>query len=137
MSPAVLTGRCLCGAITLTITPPTDFVSHCHCASCRVAHAAPFVTWTSVPEQRFTMTGEPHLFESSAGVHRGFCGRCGTQVLYRADATPGRVYVPVGILDGIDRAADSHVSYEERAGWIEGLERLPCFAGKSQRTLAW
>lgn len=132
-----LQGRCACGAVTLTLTPPTDFVSHCHCASCRRAHAAAFVTWTSVPTDRFAMIGTPRDFESSPGVRRSFCPICGTQVIYRAESTPDRVYVPVAILDGIDQLPDSHVSYEERASWLDHPESLPCHHAKGPEVLPW
>lgn len=137
MSAPPLQGRCACGAITLTLTPPTEFVSHCHCASCRRAHAAAFVTWTAVPSDRFHMIGAPRSFESSPGVERCFCAACGTPVLYRATSTPGRVYVPVAILDQIDQAPDSHVSYEERATWLGRPESLPCHRSKGQEALSW
>jgi hypothetical protein len=137
MSSAPLQGRCVCGAIKLTLTPPTDFVSHCHCDSCRRAHAAAFVTWTSVPEVRFQVIGTPRSFESSNGVVRSFCGTCGTQVLYRAESTPDRVYVPVAVLDAIDRPPNSHVSYEERATWLGRPEALPCYRAKGKEALPW
>jgi len=95
------------------------------------------VTWTSVPSERFHLIGTPRSFDSSPGVERCFCATCGTQVLYRAKSTPGRVYVPVAILDAIDQAPDSHVSYEERAPWLGRPESLPCFRSKGQEALPW
>ncbi len=35
-----LEGGCLCGAVRFSLTPPTDFVAHCHCQSCRRAHVS-------------------------------------------------------------------------------------------------
>ncbi len=49
----------------------------------------------------------------------------------------GRIYVPVAILDAIDRPIDSHVSYEEHAPWLSGAHTLPCFVGKSNQPMAW
>lgn len=133
-------GRCLCGAVRLVLHLPTVFVSHCHCESCRRAHAAAFVTWTAVPEAAFDVAaGAEHLvgYGSSPGVTRSFCGRCGTPLLYRM-AGLDRVYVPVAVLDGIDRLPDGHVSYEEHVPWLAGVERLPCYRGKSEdEPLPW
>ena len=39
-----MTGRCLCGAVAFELTPPTDFLSICHCRSCRLSSGAPFYT---------------------------------------------------------------------------------------------
>lgn len=139
-SSDVIRGRCLCGAVRLALVPPTVFVSHCHCESCRRAHAAAFVTWTAVSEAAFTVErGVDALtaYGSSPGVTRSFCGRCGTQLIYRMEGLD-RVYVPVAVLEGIDQLPDSHVSYEERVAWLAGVETLPCFVGKSEtERLAW
>jgi hypothetical protein len=137
---APLVGRCACGAVSMRLTPPTLFASYCHCASCRKAHAAPFVAWTAVPNERFALVqGEEavSVHRSSPGVGRAFCGRCGTHVWYRAEDAPDRVYVPVAVLDRIDRPIEEHVSYEERAPWVVGLERVPCRRGKGDEEMGW
>jgi hypothetical protein len=135
-----LEGRCACGAVIMQLAPPTLFASYCHCASCRRAHAAPFVAWTAVPNERFRLVqGRDAVasYASSPGVSRAFCGRCGTPVWYRGEAAPDRIYVPVAVLDRLDRPLDSHVSYEERPAWAAGLQRLPCYREKGDEPLAW
>jgi len=133
-----LHGRCACGALDFALTPPTEFVSHCHCATCRRVHAAPFVTWTAVPPSAYELRAADVLrtFDSSPGVRRHFCGRCGSPVAYEADGVD-KVYVPAALLDRLDRPPDSHVSYEERAPWLADVEALPCFIGKSDRRTPW
>lgn len=125
------------GAITYTLTPPTDSCSHCHCASCRRASGAAFLTWASVPRAQFTLLrGAAALrwHRSSPDVRWGFCGGCGSTLLYESD-TPeeaGRVYVTVGSLDGsLDRLPSSHVSFEEHAAWFEPGDVLPRHVGKT------
>jgi hypothetical protein len=134
-----MVGRCSCGDVELQLLAPTLFASHCHCRSCRTAHAAPFVTWTAVPTEALTVSGASSVswFESSPGVQRGFCGRCGTQLLYRAQDAADRVYVPVAVLDRLDRPVEGHVSYEEHVPWLEGHEDLPCYAAKTSARLPW
>lgn len=136
-----LRGRCLCGAVRFTVTPPTDFASHCHCESCRRAHAAPFVTWTSVPEARCALldgAAAVRTYASSPGVLRSFCGTCGTPLFFRGDDAPGRTYVPVATLvDPLDRPIKGHVSYEEHVAWLEGVEQLPCTRGKTGHRVPW
>lgn len=135
-----MVAKCRCAEVTLELDPPTLFASYCHCDSCRVTHASPFVGWTAVPNAQLRVTaGEPRLvaYLSSPGVTRSFCGRCGTPMLYRGDDAKDRVYVPVAILDHLDRPMESHVSYEERPEWARGLQRLPCHIGKGGPLLRW
>ncbi len=134
-SAAPLTGACACGGLRLQLTPPTTMCGHCHCASCRRAHAAAFVTWTAVPSTRFAWLAPPATlsrYSSSPGVVRSFCGRCGTQVRYDSEDHPGKVYVPLAILDGeIDRAPEAHVNVAESVHWSalpdDGVPRFDRF----------
>jgi hypothetical protein len=137
-----LRGRCLCGAIEVSLVPPLDFVSHCHCESCRRSHGAAFVTWTSVPTERFTLVdpdAQLRWHASSQWIEWGFCGRCGSSMLYRATAeghaeSPkvDRMYVTAASLDGsLDRAPQAHVSYEERVPWLVHDDGVPKYRGKT------
>ncbi len=139
-------GRCLCGAVRIALEPPTLFVSHCHCESCRRSHAAAFVTWTGVPEARFTLTqGEAALtrYESSPGAFRCFCSRCGSVMFTYYEArhadfgdAAGSVYVPVAILEGpLDRHPSGHVSIEEAVPWFSFHDELPRFRAKSDEAM--
>jgi hypothetical protein len=141
MESKPLRGRCLCGAIELALEPPTDFLSICHCRSCRVSHGAPMVAWTSVPRERFTIVkGEPRLrwFRSSRWIRWGFCDTCGSRLLYVADAEghpespkTDRIYVAAACLEGeLDRPLEAHVSYEERVPWFDFTDALPKYRGK-------
>jgi len=136
-------GHCFCGAVEFRIIFPTDFLAHCHCDSCRRSHAAPFVTWTSVPLGQFVFVkGEVHVtwYRSSKFIQWGFCGLCGSSMLYRADKEGhpenprlDRIYISAGCLDRLDRTPQSHVSFEEHSRLIEGFEEIPKFRGKSDQ----
>ena len=137
-----LRGGCSCGAVEYCIAPPTDFFGHCHCASCRRATGAAFVSWTSAPRDRFHLVrGDDALrwHRSSPTIRWGFCGTCGTTLLYVADAEghpeapkTDRVYVTVASLrDPMDRAPSAHVSWEERVPWVELGDHLPRHVGKT------
>ena len=92
------------------------------------------MTWTSVPSQRFHWESGQELltdYASSDAVTWGFCSRCGSSLLYRSTATPERVYVTVANLESLDRAVEGHVSYEEKAAWLQFDDSLPCFRAKS------
>ncbi|HEX4079576.1 MAG TPA: GFA family protein [Rhizomicrobium sp.] len=135
-------GRCLCGAVEFRLVPLLEEITHCHCRSCRLSRGVAFVTWTSVPPDRFAyVKGEASVswYRSSPGVRWGFCGTCGSPMFYIADR-PGHpdlprldhVYVSLGSLTGqITSAPCAHVSYEERVCWYEPTDTLPKFRGKT------
>jgi hypothetical protein len=134
-------GRCLCGEVRFELVPPLEPFSHCHCQSCRLSRGTAFVTWTSVPPDRFRFTaGEAQVswYRSSPGVRWGFCPICGSSMFYVADREGhhdapklNHVYVSLGSLtNAVDGRPVAHVSYEEHVGWMEGSERLPKFRGK-------
>ena len=137
-----ISGRCLCGAVGFEITPPTGPMTHCHCRACRLSRGVAFVTWTSVPKERFAFVrGEEGVgwYRSSPSVRWGFCAGCGSQMFYVADVegqpdqpTIGHVYVSVGSLaEPLDKGPEMHVSFEEHVGWIEGAQTLPRHRGKT------
>ena len=121
-------GHCLCGGISFAITPPTKFVVHCHCESCRRAHGAPLYTSVGVRDPQFRVLAGAELlttFESSPGVRRSFCSRCGSPMLYRSERWPGQVHVSGALIDGpLDRAPQGHVNYGERLSWVDGIDSL-------------
>ena len=140
-TPDPISGQCLCGAVQFRLTPPLDEMTHCHCRSCRLSRGVAFVTWTSVPSERFafaTGEGEVLWYRSSPGVRWGGCRRCSSPMFYIADQQHpdapklNHVYVSAGSLTGgISERPVAHVSYEEHLHWIEGAEALPRFRGKT------
>ncbi len=141
MSNNEIKGRCFCGAIEFGLTPPTDFLSNCHCESCRLSHGAAFVTWTSVPKDRFRfIKGKESIrwYASSEWIQWGFCPQCGSSLLYEAkkeghpeSPKPDRMYISAGsLIDALDREVAGHVSYEERVNWFKIEDKLPKFRGK-------
>ncbi len=137
--PEDVPGGCFCGAVRFRITLPTEFCGHCHCESCRRSHGAAFVTWTSVPDERFAFTGGEaavRWHESRREVRWGFCGTCGSSMLYRAGEAPGRTYVTVASLEGpIDREPEAHVSFERRLPFVEAVATIPCFRAKTEERI--
>jgi len=86
--PESATARCHCGGVELQATFPSRFCAHCYCWSCRTAHAAGVVTWIGFKRSQVRFTkGEELLrdYESSPGVRRKFCGRCGTRMAFESE----------------------------------------------------
>jgi hypothetical protein len=79
-------GGCLCGAVRYSLHSNPTYAGHCHCRSCQRAIGAGFVTWVGVkPENFHLVRGEVKYCETSPGVQRGFCGRCGSSLTYGGD----------------------------------------------------
>ncbi len=132
----MMVGGCLCGAVRFEITPPSLFCAHCHCAWCRRAHGAAFVTWLGAAEDRFRLTaGADTLrwYRSSPESERGFCGTCGTTLFFRSSAAPGEVHVArANVEDPVDREPRSHVFVEAQVPWVTLGDSLP----RADRTAA-
>ncbi len=81
-----LTGRCLCGAVRLTLPAPVTEVDACHCGMCRrLCGGGPMFALHAPGGARPAVEGEAALrvYRSSDWAERAFCGTCGTPVWYR------------------------------------------------------
>ncbi len=110
----------------------------CYCASCTRTTGAPVVAWAGIEKACFRVNkGRIREFESTPGVHRGFCDNCGTSLTYRKDpavvaGARDDVYITTRSLD--DPTAyppDQHVFYGERVAWIRIEDGLPHHHGVS------
>ncbi len=122
-------GGCLCGAARYEARGGAKWTCYCHCHSCRHATGAPVAAFAGFDEGNFRFTkGEPQVFESSPGVWRSFCGRCGTPLTYRARRFPGEVHVLIGSLDEPDDFAPrAHVFYGEHISWFDTTDSMKRF----------
>lgn len=79
-------GGCLCGAVRYALRGAPTYSAHCHCRSCQRAVGAGFATWSGVKAENFEVTkGQITIYESSPGVRRGFCHKCGSSLTYTGD----------------------------------------------------
>jgi hypothetical protein len=96
-------------------------IGHCHCTTCRKAHAAAFASTARVDRSSFRwLSGEASVraFESSPGKLRHFCGRCGTHLMAEWVAQP-QVILRVATLDddpGVTPKA--HIWVSHRVPWL-------------------
>ncbi len=92
------TGRCLCGAVELTVTSENSKVDACHCGMCRRWGGGPLMSVRCGSEVTFAGEENISVYESSAWAERGFCRKCGNHLFYRLkDANAHEV--PVGLFD--------------------------------------
>jgi len=104
---------------------------YCHCDDCRRQCAAPVVAWLGVPLRNFRWLGEaPQTIESSKGVHRHFCGHCGTPLGFEADHYEGGMHLYAASLeDPTDFEPTFHVNYQSRLPWLVMNDDLTKYEG--------
>ncbi len=106
-SDTVLEGGCLCGAVRYRLRHPRS-AYWCHCTMCRRASGSAALPWVSVVRADFEVTqGALATFSSSPGVARGFCGACGSPIVFDM-AREAEVDVTLGTLDTPDALPPTH-----------------------------
>ena len=127
------TGGCLCGAVRYRVTGTPQSTSLCHCFSCRRSTGGPSLAWAIFAEEDVEIVaGELAIHESSPGVERGFCARCGTSLTYARANRPGLFDVTTASLDDPEAFPPTkEIWVEERLSWMAATEWLPQFAQSS------
>ena len=126
------TGSCSCGAVRFEITGKLTGVTYCHCSKCRRWHGH-FGAYTAVDRDKLRMIEERGLkwHTVSPTVKRGFCGECGSSVLFDESTMPkmsicaGTLDAPTGIRDKAHIFAGSKGDYYDIAGDLPKYETLP------------
>lgn len=122
-------GSCLCGGIEYEVDRLDMPINHCHCHTCRKAHAAAFASTAGVMREHFRWTrGQEKLssFESSPGKVRYFCAVCGSHLVAERHVQP-HVIIRVASLDedpGVKPV--THIWTSHDAQWL-AYEDVPSF----------
>jgi hypothetical protein len=116
-------GGCQCGAVRFQVGK-LGRPSICHCRMCQKATGNLFAAFVTADQAHLTWTrGQPMLFRSSKKVHRGFCGRCGTQLTYHH---PGGVELTIGAFDHPELLEPQvQVNHAKALPWIDRLFDKP------------
>lgn len=133
---AVASGGCQCGAVRYRATAVLDSSHICHCRMCQKAVGNFFAALIGIPRDAFEWTrGRPALFKSSNPVTRGFCGTCGTPLLYDYAASK-HLNVTIGSLDNPAQfPPQMQFGNEARMPWFGELCSLPD-EGTTEETMA-
>lgn len=124
----VVTGRCYCGATTISTTQAPQAIAYCHCIDCRRVTGAPVAAFAAFDEKAVTFTpDEGRKIAANPGVTRTHCAACGSPLAGRYDYLPGQVYIGVGVLDQAnDLVPGVHAHESQRLTWLhidDDLER--------------
>ena len=126
-------GRCLCGGVRIVAREAPLWAAHCHCRSCRLQTASLMASFVGFRDTAVSFEGDCLAdFESSPGVRRSFCSRCGTPVAYRAGKYPGEVHLYIAAFDDATFAATRHALFDEHVDGFEVYDDLPRYHAGSR-----
>jgi hypothetical protein len=136
-------GGCLCGAVRFVATGQPGSVSWCNCQSCRRHSGAPVSVFAAFKRTACVVTkGEITKFNSSPGMLRGFCARCGSTLT--CEGEPRRPLKRISMSAPSIKPRDfSKVGWVERArnpsarsGAPRRRDRLPNLGNKDEAALS-
>jgi hypothetical protein len=122
--PEPVSGRCLCGAVSITVEGMHPEVDICHCAMCQRWGGAFFA---GMKGESVTVSGKDAItvYASSAWAERAFCSTCGSNLWYRFLPTGHRSFL-AGLFDlppgiGIER----QIFVDEKPDWYDIAQDSP------------
>lgn len=92
--------QCMCGAVQFTLSGDLRPVVNCHCHRCR-RWSGHYWAATAAPSEGVHFVDDSTLrwYSPAAGIEYGFCGTCGSSLLWRLTDRPELVSISAGCLD--------------------------------------
>jgi ADP-ribosyl-[dinitrogen reductase] hydrolase len=121
-------GSCLCGQVRYEVSQLDSPIRHCSCRTCRKAHAAAYNTSASARQEHFRwLAGADRLtaYESSAGKHRYFCSRCGTQVIAQHVGSDTVILRMATLDDDPGQRPQGHIWMSHAVPWLDDGPGVP------------
>jgi hypothetical protein len=103
MREALLTGRCLCGAVRFELSEPLLAAGYCHCTRCqRRTGTAASAQARVVPGSLRVTQGDDAIraFVPEQGFEKAFCAECGSALWSRSQEDANAISVRLGAIDG-------------------------------------
>jgi len=117
-----LTGKCLCEAVTFSITGSFSQIYICHCSRCRRASGTSGEAMLTVPADYFQCkSGEDQssTYTSNDGFRAVFCKSCGSP-LPRTNLEGDTYWVPAGLIsEPSGLSVFAHIYVDSKADWDE------------------
>lgn len=119
-------GGCLCAGVRYTVTGELRDVRACHCGQCRRASGHHVAATRAGREQLTIESGETLTrYESSPGIYRIFCGRCGGNLFWER-AAGSTVSIMAGTLDApTGLKLTTHIYVADKGDYYEIADGLP------------
>ncbi|WP_079168199.1 GFA family protein [Streptomyces colonosanans] len=119
--PKVRTGRCLCGDTVYEVDGAPDDPHLCSCRHETRVSGGPAVLWVGFRKDRLRWVGpggEPTWYSSWPTLHRGFCPRCGSQLVSVADGSDMIMVTGFSLDDRSGTDPVGHSYREEAVPWM-------------------
>lgn len=105
-----LKGNCMCGAVTVSMTPAQNTLRACHCDMCRRWTSSALMTIPAA--SGYAALGPVKTFVSSDWAERAFCSECGSMLWYRM-TVPGELHGQTNMAAGFfDNAGGTTLDLE-------------------------
>lgn len=130
-SPAMLRGKCLCGAVQYEVADDFAYALNCHCSNCRRATGAAFKPFAGIVRSalRVTQGADRLMIYGSAGNHDAHCASCGSMP-YSLVRDAAWVHVTLGTLvDSPSIRPSAHIFVGSKAPWFTITDDLPQYDG--------
>jgi hypothetical protein len=133
----ILTGRCLCGAVSYEVADAFLYAAYCHCSRCRAATGAAAKPFAGIEKEKLrVIVGADNLLvfgSTGSGDYR--CATCGS-FLYSTLADGVRIHVSMGTLvDAPSIAPREHIFVGSKAPWDVIADDLPQYVGHADGPL--
>jgi hypothetical protein len=131
----MITGSCLCGAVTFAVDGRLTPIQYCHATRCRKATGSAFAAEVAAKASRFRWTSgadlvtvfEAPLLREPPPYRHAFCQICGSSLPVALEGTE-LVVLHAGTLDGDPEARPfRHIFIEQGAPWYTIADDLPRF----------
>ena len=126
-APRVLTGQCLCRAVTYAVADAFHYAMFCHCSNCRRATGSAFKPFAGIPREKLSIVqGKQHVKDYGGdGNFDAHCRECGS-LLYSVVRDGKYVHVAMGtLIEEPSIRPDKHIFVGSKAGWHDITDDLP------------
>jgi hypothetical protein len=131
-TPPLLTGACLCGAVTYAVPDAFDYAFNCHCSQCRRTTDAACKPIAGISREKFNLTSGANallIHGDAAAGHDAHCPTCGS-FLFSAVRDGAYVHLAMGtLIDTPTIRPAAHIFVGSKAKWHDITDNLPQFEG--------
>jgi hypothetical protein len=126
-------GGCLCGAVRYVLKSEPQAIAVCHCTHCQKQSGSVFSFNLFVNEADYEQQGETMVYvdkgDSGQPSYRHFCGSCGSPIITKVAAMPGKILVKGGTLDSMEGLQPQTEIYTDHAAkWLTLVPGIARFA---------
>ena len=122
----MLSGSCLCGAVTYTVSGNIQESSACHCSQCR-KQSGHYWASANVKEHQLHITRDDGLtwYQATKHAKRGFCRICGSY-LFWTGPHDDTIAFSLGSLDGPSGVTlQKHIFVADKGDYYDIADGLP------------